>query len=420
MFGVPGRSRLLPMSVPFRYFGSAIAFQVLAWALLLFQTQDLADYQAGLGPLFATLHVMTLGVLTMTAVGATLQLFPVATRQAVRSVGIARLVWWLLTPGVLIFAAGAAPYRPLALGSGAAIVVVALALYAWLFFRTLKGARGMPVIVAHGWGALAALLGALAIGCALAGGYVRGFALDYAALRPAHMILATYGFMGLLAMGLSQLLLPMFAVAPPPRARIAYVALSGAAAGIAAAAAGFIAVGAMLGLAAASLHVFSLECSLRARLRHALDPGFLLVRAAWACLLASLVVGAGLAFDLLPPHAAALFGVLLVPGWLLTFLLGVLQRIVPFLASVHASSAARGTPLASAMTPGALLQAHRILHLAALAALIAGVAAGESVLVRAGAAAGLAGALAYAAFFAFVLFKVRHHGTASRHQPASA
>jgi len=99
-----------------------------------------------------------------------------------------------------------------------------------------------------------------------------------------------------------------------------------------------------------------------------------------------------------------LFTVLLVPGWLLTFLLGVLQRIVPFLASVHAGSRA---PLASALSPQAPLAAHRVLHFAALAGLLAGVALDASWLVQAAAAAGLAGALAFAAFFAGVLSRLK-------------
>jgi hypothetical protein len=109
--------------------------------------------------------------------------------------------------------------------------------------------------------------------------------------------------------------------------------------------------------------------TLRARLRPALGSGFLLVRVSWFCLVASLALALLMALDMAPPRAVLLFGLLLVPGWLLTFLLGVLQRIVPFLASVHASAAARGTPLISALTPAPLLAAHQALHVAALASL---------------------------------------------------
>ena len=105
MFANVTRSRLLPMSLPFRFFGAAVVFHVLAWAALLAGARDVAAFPGGLGLPFAALHLATLGVLAMTAVGATLQLLPVATRQAVGSIAAAKLVWWLLVPGVALFSA---------------------------------------------------------------------------------------------------------------------------------------------------------------------------------------------------------------------------------------------------------------------------------------------------------------------------
>jgi hypothetical protein len=152
-----------------------------------------------------------------------------------------------------------------------------------------------------------------------------------------------------------------------------------------------------------------MERALRARLRPALSPSFLLVRVSWACLLAALALAA---LDF--PGGKALFAIALLPGWLLSFVLGVLQRIVPFLASVHAGRAG-----ASALTPVRLLAAHRALHLAALALLVAAALSGAPALAAAGAACGLAGAAAFATFFVFVLFKARH-GIQPPHQPAPA
>ncbi|MGA8007631.1 MAG: hypothetical protein WCA17_16205, partial [Burkholderiales bacterium] len=57
----------------------------------------------------------------------------------------------------------------------------------------------------------------------------------------------------------------------------------------------------------------------------------------------------------------------------------------------------------SSFTPQRPLALHRLLHLAALALLLAGVAADTEWLIRTAAALGLAGALAYAAFFVKVL-----------------
>jgi len=300
------------------------------------------------------------------------------------------------------------------------LLTAAFAIYAVLLARNLAGARGMPVVVAHGWAALACLVALAATGLALVARFEHGIALDHGAFRSAHLVLAAYGFMGLLAFGLSGFLLPMLAVAPPPPARYAYAALAAAIGAIALAATGFVLAGAALGLAGALLHVFSMERALRRRLRSPLGPAFLLVRVSWGCLLASLVLVLLMERGLALPRAHLVFGVLLVPGWLLTFLLGVLQRIVPFLASVHASKSAIGTPLISAMTPTRLLGAQRALHLAALAGLLAAALSGEAWLAHAGAAAGLGGAVAFASFFVFVLTKVRNHGIQPPHQPATA
>jgi hypothetical protein len=409
MFASVSRSRLLPMSLPFRYFGAAAGFQLAAWGLLLCSWREFIAFEGGLGPAFASLHLLTLGVLAMAAIGATLQLLPVATRQPVRALWAVKLLWWLLLPGIATFAAGAALYRPHVMGIGAMAVLVSLLLYSVLLGRNLLGARGMRVVVLHGWAALACLVGLAATGIALVARYEHGLELDHAAFRNAHFVLATYGFMGLLALGLSGFLLPMLAVAPPPPPRFSYAVLGLAVLAI-------VLGNALLGLAAAIGHVYLMERSLRARLRSPLGPAFVLIRVSWACLVASLALAA-LGF----PGGTLLFGVLLVPGWLLTFLLGVLQRIVPFLASVHASTTSRGTPLISALTPARMLTAHRWLHLGAIALLCLSALVEKPLLTAIGAAAGFAAAAIFAAFYAFVLVKVRRHGNAyPPSQPAPA
>ncbi len=416
------RGRLLPVSLPMRYFGAAAAFQVLAWGLLLAGADALADFRGGLGPLFAALHLVTLGVLVMTAVGASLQMLPVSTRQPVRSVAAARGLWWLLTPGVLVLAGGAAAFEPRLMALGAVAVFAALAIYGWLLFANLRDARGMPAIRAYGWAALACLVGALLLGMGLVAHYEHGVALGRAAFALAHLVLASYGFMGLLALGLSCFMLPMFALAPPPSSRLATATLATAVVAIAIALAAIalgrhgplLALACGLGLAAALMHVVMMERSLQARLRPPLGAAFLLVRVSWGCLAASLALGGALALELVPQRLSVLFGVLLVPGWLLTFVLAVLQRIVPFLASVHAGAAGRGPALVSAMTPGRTLAAHRLLHLGAVALLAAGAAADVASLASAGAALGLAAAIVFGAFIVAVLLRLRGSGSQGR------
>ena len=77
------KSRLLPPSIPFRFFGAAVAFHLLAWLALLAGAARLPAFAGGPGPVLAALHLVTLGVLVMSAISASLQLLPVATRQPV-------------------------------------------------------------------------------------------------------------------------------------------------------------------------------------------------------------------------------------------------------------------------------------------------------------------------------------------------
>lgn len=413
--GASARSRLLPFSVPFRYFGAAAAFHVLAWGALLAGAEAFADFGGGLGPVFAALHLITLGVLATAAVGASLQLLPIATRQPVRSVGAAKLVWWFMVPGTSLFALGAGLHAPRMMAPGAMLALGGLAVYGWLLAENLRRAQGLRVVILYGWAALGALALAAASGLALVARYEHGLDLDHGAFRAAHLVLAAYGFMGLLAMGLSQFLLPMFALAPAPAPRTARFALGLAAAGILLATASLLlvpsraglAIAAGLGLAAALAHVVAMERALARRMPRPLGPAFLLMRVSWACLIASLLLGGWIALGSAPARSELLFGVLLVPGWLLSFVLAVLQRIVPFLATVHAGGGTRPAPLVSALTPTVPLAAHRMLHLAALAGLIAAAATGATVLAQLAAATGLAAAAAFAVFFVHTLLRLR-------------
>ena len=130
--------------------------------------QGYPGFAGGLGWPLASLHLLTLGVLTMAAIGASLQLLPVATRQPIHWRHGPALVWWLYTPGVALVAIGMGFAQPLPLAAGAILVALALVLYAALLARNLAGARGMPVVVAHGWVAWGSLCVAVVTALSLA------------------------------------------------------------------------------------------------------------------------------------------------------------------------------------------------------------------------------------------------------------
>jgi hypothetical protein len=419
MFLAGAGSRLLPASIPFRFFGAAAVFQLCAWVALFIDADAALRFAGGLGWPLAALHFVTLGVLAMTAVGASLQLLPVATRRPVGSGRWPAAIWWLYTPGVAMTALGMGIGATAMLAAGALAVVAALVAYAALLTRNLVGARGMPVVVAHGWAALASLIVVVATALALAGAYIGMPTIDRATAIALHVVFAAYGFMGMLALGLSYILVPMFALSAAPAERpawasFAFAVLALVLAGTAALgiAPGLLRTAAIAaGLAAAAVHLRLMAIALKTGMRRNLGRSFTLVRMAWASLAASLVGALAVVHDAPVDGIATQFGLVLIGGWLLTFALAILQRIVPFLASMHASQVQSGgrslPPTPSALTAERPLAIHFACHLAALALLAVAVAADNAAAVRVAAAVGTAGALAFGAFFAVAMRRMR-------------
>jgi len=408
------RGRLLPASIPFRFFGAATVFHLLAWAALVPGALATPGFAGGLGLPLAALHLVTLGVLAMTALGASLQLLPVATRQPVASPRAAAALGWVYLAGVAATTLGMALAAPALLAAGAAATVGALAAYAALLARNLRGARGVPVVTAHGWAAWVSLGLALASALALAAAWLGHPVLARPAAVGLHIAFAAYGFMGLLVLGFSHILVPMFALSDaPPRgpslasagAAIAALALS-ALGSLGIAEAWLAPLAPAVGLLALGSHVVLMERARASGMRPRLGRSFVLVRVGWAGLGASLAVALAMALGLGVPRAPALFGALLAGG-LLSLLLGMLSRIVPFLAAMHSTPGRRGPPLPSALTAERPLKLHFGCHLGAFALLLAAIALDSAALVAAAGAVGTVGAAAFGAFFAVACHKMR-------------
>lgn len=421
--GVTGR--LLPASIPFRFFGAAVAYHLFAWLALLIGAGASPRLGGGLGWPLAALHFLTLGVLVMTAIGASLQLLPVATRQPIRSQRWTMAIWWVYTPGVAAVALGMGLPSPALLAGGAVAVLAALAAYAVLLALNLIGARGMPAVVAHGWTALASLLIVLATALFLAGTYVGLPGLDRGAALALHVSFAAYGFMGMLALGLSYILVPMFALSPAPAERQALASCACAVLGLAFAAAAAFDIAPLTmrmaaivaGAVAVAVHLSLMRAALRTGMRRELGPSFRLVRIAWGLLVVSLIAGLALVLDVPFDGMTALFGITLIGGWLLTFVLGILQRIVPFLASMHAAAGRRLPPTPSALTARGPLAVHFACHLAGLALLGIAVIMDNRGIVGAAALVGAVGAIAFGAFFVIVLRRMGRPTLRARPMP---
>lgn len=393
------KGRLLPWSVPFRFFAAAAVFHILAWLFLLLN----ANAAGGLSwPMLACLHLITLGVLAMTAVGASFQLLPVATRRAVRDPKLCKLVFWLLGAGLILFVCGLLVDQPVAAAAGGVLAALALGGAALLLVDNLRGVDDMPVVTGHAWGAALCLFALLLLGALLALNLATGFIEDRSRFLLAHGILALFGFMGLLAQGFSTILLPMFALSFAPSRQLGLSALACNLLGVSLAALGAIidltpllAMGGVLGLVGTLLMAWSLIKSFKKRLRKRTGFFFLPIWTGVAMGPVALLFGLAALFGLLP---GALFAWVAVMGWLLTFVLGVLQRIMPFLASMHSVPSSGRTPLLSQLMAEGWSKAHFALHVPAVALVGVGLALDASLWVQAGAGLGLAGSLCFAAY----------------------
>lgn len=408
------KGRLLPMSIPLRFFGAAVFFHLLAWLALGAGAAHWAQFGGGLGWPLAALHLITLGVLGMSVLGAGAQLLPVASRQAAIGPHLLAAVWWLYTPGVVILALGMGLARPPLIAAGASATAIALLAWTVLTGRNLWGARGMPGVIGHGWAALAALLVMLTAALALVALWLGWLAPARDTVLALHRVMAPVGFIGLLSFGLSYVLLPMFVLADTPDDRhqltslallvVALVLTALATLGLAPAWFNWLAL--LAATAAIALHLWLMARVIRAGIRRFGGPSGMLVRLGWGGLVASVVLAWVLVMDWPLPRAGLWFGLCLVGVWQLSFLLGMLQRIAPFLAAMHAGGGRRArTP--SALTHEAALRLHRLCHCGALLLLAAAIITGHHWVTLAAAGVGATGALAFGVFFGTLLWRLR-------------
>ena len=405
------KSRLLPASIPFRFFATAAAFHVLMWLVLVMDAAEATSFRGGVGPPLAAVHLLALGVLTATVIGASVQLLPVATRRALSAIWPIKLVFWLFIPGLMLLLTGMYAMQVTVIIVGAAAVTTGLLVFAALLADNLRRAASLGVVAAYGWASLASLILLTGFALALALDYMTGILPDHGAAALTHMILGGFGFVGLLALGFSHVLVPMFALAATPEKRLSFAGFGLAVMAVALGGAGALAdsrvllmQAALIGLGAAAVHLRLMARVLGTGMRKRLGLSFVLVRAAWIMLPATLLVGIAALYQYAGRNGPTLFGFLLLGGWLLTFLVGILQRIVPFLASMHATQAKGGRPmLLSELAAAWPLKLHAVCHGLALTGVGAAIAIDNATLLRAASGIGLVGAIALAWFMADVM-----------------
>lgn len=395
-----------PPVLPGEHFAAGLAFLLLAALVAVWYAPLVALGAFSALPVLAVVHLLTLGWLTTSIMGALYQFLPVVLGVPIASERAAHASFALYAPGVLAFTAGLGTNRSTLLLAGVSALAVGAAIFVANLSVTLRRAAVRDVL----WWSLAWALGFLTVTLVLGAALSANLRLAFLGpARPialgAHLHIALVGWVMLSMLGVSQRLYPMFLLSHGTSDRYARWALRLMASGAA-----VLAVlhhvpvaGRWLPalLIAAGVAAFLLQSRefFRHRHRRRLDramqlSAFALGGVACALPLAALAV-AGLAVPRLQVAYVAL--VLLS---LCTFVAAHYYRIIPFLVWNHRFGALAGTrplPRVAELYSANALTVAAGSFVAAAVVLVPSAALGLVIGVRAGAALFLTAALVSAA-----------------------
>lgn len=327
-------------SLPMAFFLPAVGMLFIAAFAAPFLAPKMADwiYQQ---EILALVHTLTLGFLLAVFLGASVQLLPVVSGVLVTRTGFVRVAAVLYFAGVGGMVLHFMKLRWNGLLFSASAVIVAVALFFTAALPVLRKARHDPVRLAFvlGYAGLALTMTAgLLIGLDRRATFLPGGPMDHLA---AHLTLGLLATFTVAIWGVTSKLLPMFLVAPTPGPRRQKAALVLLWSGSVLLAAALwlrlpLAPFAVLPAAGFALQVSLLKDMVGGRRRGEIDTGFRYALSAYADLLAAGGVGLLIAFGvgkgtLLSLRLPWVYGFLLLVGWVLQTVVGILSKILPFL-----------------------------------------------------------------------------------------
>ncbi|KAB2914457.1 MAG: hypothetical protein F9K30_19580, partial [Dechloromonas sp.] len=368
-----------PLAAPLRFFLTAPLFLVLAGLVLAVEGEAIFGSRWMPGTL-ALVHLITIGFMLQVMFGALIQILPVvAGADLGRPLLLARLLHPTLTLGALALAAGFVGSSPLLLRLAALLLAAACGLFlltaAWSLLRqpaTSPTIRGLKL-------SLLGLAGVVGLGVTLALGLAHGWPLPYGELTDLHAGWGLGAWAGVLLAAIAYVVVPMFQLTPGYPARpswwfppaIVGLLLLWAVAVVA----GWplLVRASQAGLAVAGIAFGGLTLRLQLQRRRArADATSRYWQAGLLAAMAALSMLAAAA--LWPPLAelpawTPLFATLLIVGAFVSFIAGMLYKIVPFLAWLHLQHGMQfgvPAPNMNRLLPDQAMQRQMRAHLVAL------------------------------------------------------
>ncbi|HEX2529884.1 MAG TPA: hypothetical protein VHK70_00255 [Burkholderiaceae bacterium] len=161
-------------------------------------------------------HLLTLGVLAMTMIGALMQILPVVTGVSVpRAPAVAAIVHALLTSGTVALATGFIFSMPVFFQIAVPLLALAFAcLLGAIGYGLWRAPASSNVTLKAVRLALASLLAAITLGVVLGSSFAWQISLPLIKLTNLHVLWGLLGWIGLLVIGVAFQVVPMFQVTP--------------------------------------------------------------------------------------------------------------------------------------------------------------------------------------------------------------
>jgi len=348
-----------PFAAPLRFFLTGPLFAALA-GLILLLTGEAAFASRWTPEALALTHLITLGFMLQIMLGALIQILPVvAGANLAQPLRIARLVHFGLSLGVLglpreLRCEGAWLLRSAAALLGASVLVFLVA--AGMSLRgvptTSPTIRGVKL-------ALVGLSGVVVLGVLLALALANGWAWPLMVLADLHAGWGLGAWAGTLLAAVSYVVVPMFQLTPGYPARPSWwfpvallVGLFGWSLGVLFDQSWLVRVCQMLvGAAGIAFAILTLRLQLKRRRARADATYRYWQLGLGASIFALFMLCTAAVWPAGPEYRwwTPLFGVLLLAGGFVPFIIGMLYKIVPFLAWMHLQSLGQGKVAAPAM-----------------------------------------------------------------------